>query len=186
MIEVHLVRHGATTAPKGVMIGSLDYPLSREGRHQALNLAAGLEGLKFNMVLTSPLARARETAELIWGPVEPRAVVVEQFREISLGLWEGLTGAEARAANPDVWDRRGLNMAGVAPPGGESYEDLAGRVLPAFDLAMRELDSGSCVLLVAHQAVNRVILCRAQNLPLDSCWKIEQKHCSVIKVDYYN
>jgi broad specificity phosphatase PhoE len=184
MIEIHLVRHGNTTAPPGVLIGSLDYPLSINGRHQAFSLGNSLEGLNFNLALTSPLSRARETAEIIWGPVSPGPLVVDNFKEISMGAWEGLTGEEAKAGWPDVWNSRGLNMALVAPPGGESYADLAARVLPALDQSLELLEDGSRVLLVAHQAVNRVILARAQGLDLNDIWKIEQKHCSIIKIDY--
>jgi probable phosphoglycerate mutase len=165
------------------MIGRLDYPLSKEGRHQALSLGASLEGLNFNLVLTSPLQRAWETAKLIWGPVEPGPTIVEDFAEISLGQWEGLTGKEAEALHPEIWAARGLDMAYTAPPGGESYFQLSERVLPALDLALGDVDDGARLLVVAHRAVNRVILARQQGLGLNDVWQVEQTHCSIIKIE---
>jgi probable phosphoglycerate mutase len=154
------------------MIGGSDFPLSPEGRLEAQALAGLLEPRAIGLVLTSPLARARETADIICGRIGLGPVVVDGLREIALGLFEGLTGREARARYPKAWAARGLDRLNARPPGGESYADLAGRVFPALDsaLAAGDLDGGT--LVVAHRAVIQVILARWRGLDLAACHEI--------------
>jgi broad specificity phosphatase PhoE len=86
--------------------------------------------------------------------------------EISLGEWEGKSKDWIRRAYPAAWEERGRDVVHVPPPGGESFTDLAARVLPAFTRLRSEAAGHARSLLVAHQAVNRVILARVMDLPL--------------------
>jgi probable phosphoglycerate mutase len=171
------------------MIGASDPPLSAEARLEAAALAAALAGTDFGRVCSSPLARAVETARIVSlgasGPSGGRRAkeieLVEALREVSLGAWEGLTSAEARRGWPEIWKARGADPAGTGPPGGESLEDLAARVWPAFDLIAAGPEENT--LVVAHQAVNRVILAREAALPLSMALSLDQPYGAVAVIE---
>jgi probable phosphoglycerate mutase len=154
-------------------------------------LGASLAGVRFDLAFSSPLARAVRTARLILEagrpevdggpgpggrPAPPEPELVGDLREIGLGRWEGLDKDEARRLDPGLWLARGRDLASVPPPGGESFADLAARVWPAFDRIAERLASGEAerILVVAHQAVNRVILARERGIALDRVLEIGQ------------
>lgn len=101
--QLWVVRHGATEwSNSGRHTSTTDLPLLPEGEEQARALAPGLAEQSFDLVLTSPRARARRTAELAGFP---DAVVDEDLVEWGYGDFEGLTTAQIRADNPDwtIW-----------------------------------------------------------------------------------
>ena len=133
------VRHGQTDWNlAGRAQGQADRPLTDIGRAQAersaqlLKRHAGRGGLEPSAlpVFTSPLGRARETADIIGavlGSARP-AAVDERLIELSFGRWEGMTAAEMKADDPVHRRARRNDRWGVAPPDGESYADLSVRV----------------------------------------------------------
>jgi broad specificity phosphatase PhoE len=120
-MTLYLLRHGPTHA-KG-MTGWTDLPADLSDIARIARLRAALHGLP---CVTSDLSRAVATADAVASgqrmPADPA------FREIHFGTWEGLTHAQAEARDPALirafWDEPGV----VAAPGGESWNDLAGRV----------------------------------------------------------
>lgn len=174
--RLFLFRHGRA-APPGLLIGETDLPLSAEGEAQARFWRDALDGLVFSAAWSSPLARARRTASVILSGnrANPReAAIVPDLREVSLGQWEGRNKEWIAQHYPREWEARGRDPAGTAPPGGESFNALAERVLPAFSLLCREALRHEHSLLVAHQAVNRVVLARAMGIPLARMLEIPQ------------
>ncbi len=158
--RIFLFRHGQSAAPPGLMVGRTDFDLSETGRREAEGWRDRLAGLRFTLAVASPLARARRTAEIILeGRPDNASLKFEpDLVEISLGRWESRTKDWLRANYPDEWAARGRDLAGQAPPGGESFSQLAARVRPAFHLLAREAAGHANTLVVAHQAVIRVIL----------------------------
>lgn len=168
--ELVLVRHGesvgnvadAEARRKGV--GRLDLqtrdpdtPLSEQGQQQAEVLARTLAGRpddeRPDVVLSSPYARAAQTARLVTQPLGLRALLDERLRERDLGLFDGLTGAGIRERYPDEAERRArLGKFYYRPPGGESWTDVALRVRHVLvDLA--SMHAGRRVWVFTHQAV---------------------------------
>ena len=97
--EIVLVRHGATEwSASGQHTGRTDLPLTDEGRVEAERLAARLRGRDFELVLTSPLRRARDTAVLCG--LGDRAEVDDDLHEWDYGDYEGKTTAEIRQRDP--------------------------------------------------------------------------------------
>ena len=148
--EVLLLRHGQTEwSLNGRHTGSSDIPLTEEGRAQARALGERLAGREFALVLTSPLGRARETAEL--AGLGGRAQVRDDLREWNYGDYEGVTTADIRRQDPDwlLW-RDGC-------PGGEQPGDVGARV----DRVIAEVRAtdGDCALF-AHGHVLRVLAAR--------------------------
>lgn len=173
---LYLMRHG-NAAPKGVLIGSRDYPLSELGREQALAWRPFFATRPLDAVWCSPLQRTRQTAALCLG--QDRAEAVEDLREISLGEWEGLLKKDIRNRFPLQWEARGRDMAGTAPPGGESLRDLSVRVLPAFENIRARAAAHAASLLVAHQAVIRCILASLLGTPLNGVLDIPQDEAAL-------
>jgi probable phosphoglycerate mutase len=145
--EIVAVRHGETEWSRdGRHTGRTDVPLTDAGRAQAVALAPTLRGWSFERVLTSPLARAAETARLAgYGEAaEPRA----ELREWDYGAYEGRTTAEIREERPgwDVWRDDS--------PGGETPDQVGVR---ADRVIERALAAGGDVALFAHGHLLRVL-----------------------------
>ncbi|MFF0687390.1 histidine phosphatase family protein [Streptomyces sp. 2BBP-J2] len=161
MGDLLLARHGETEwSRSGRHTGGTDLPLTPAGEAQARSLAPLLADRAFALVLTSPLARARRTAELagLTG-AEPEP----DLREWDYGAYEGVTTADVRTTRPG-WD---LWTDGV-PPGeefpGESPEQVGARADRVLARVAGALERGD-VMLVAHGHLLRVLTARRLGLP---------------------
>jgi len=149
-VQIYLVRHGATDwSVAGKHTGRTDISLNEHGREQARALQTRLGELQVEVVLTSPLARARETAALA-GFAE-RAEVDANLAEWDYGSLEGLRTAEIRSKQPD-WD---LFEDGC--PGGENIDAVAVR---ADRVIARVRARNGSAMLFAHRDILRVIAAR--------------------------
>ncbi len=149
MGDVWLVRHGETEWSRdGRHTGSTDVPLTPEGEVAARALAPRLAGETFGLVLTSPLERARRTAELAGFPDAETDADLVEWR---YGDYEGITTEEIREWVPDwtVWTH--------PCPGGESAEDVATRLDRVVARCRRETGD---VLLVGHGHALRALAAR--------------------------
>ncbi|WP_288831439.1 histidine phosphatase family protein [uncultured Corynebacterium sp.] len=147
-----MLRHGETqyNATKR-MQGQLDTHLSEVGIEQARAAARQLEGAGVARIVSSDLARARDTAEIVAEVLGLDVTTDKRLRETHLGQWQGKTHAEV-----DSW-REGIrahwrNNASWAPPEGESRLDVARRARPVVDelVASYPQWEGRAVLFVAH------------------------------------
>lgn len=175
-MRVILARHGETSwNVEGRHQGqSFDIPLSEVGRTQALALAARFAGEPIARATASPLLRARQTAEIALGAQASMLVFDPGFMEISHGEWEGRLASEIREIHPELqrdWRERPET---VRFPGGETLQDVQDRAWPAFAKACEGLGEDETLLLVSHDGVNRVILCRILGLPLARVWSFRQ------------
>jgi len=149
-----LARHGETEWSKaGRHTGRTDLPLTAKGEADGRRLADRLGGTEYSHVFSSPMQRARRTAELAGF----NATVEDGLLEWNYGRYEGLTTAEVRKDRPD-W-----NLFGDGCPGGESPADIAGRVDRLIGRLRTLSDS---VLLFAHGHVLRVLAARWVGQPV--------------------
>lgn len=150
MAELWLVRHGETEwSLSGAHTGRTDIPLTENGRRQAEALGRALAGQTFALVLTSPLARARDTCEL--AGLGARAEIEPNLREWDYGDYEGRTTHEIRERNP----RWFLWSDGV--PGGETIGQVAAR---ADAVIARAAAAPGDVALFAHGHLLRILTAR--------------------------
>ncbi len=173
---LYLVRHGQAATP-GILAGQSDLPLLSEGEAEVRRLRDSLAGTIFTRAWSSPLTRAKQTAALLLEGNAANTREIEEIpglREIRLGEWEGKSTDWVRQHYPQKWQARGNDFANTAPPGGESFAALAERVRPAFAAICAEARAHAASLLVAHQAVNRVILADILGLPLSRLTDIPQ------------
>lgn len=156
--EIWLFRHGETEWSKsGAHTGRTDVPLTSDGRRRAEQIGRYLDGRPFALVLTSPLARARDTCALAgYGDV---AEVDPDLREWDYGDCEGRTTAEIRAQRPGWF----LWTSGV--PNGESLDQVAARARAVID---RMANIQGEVALFAHGHILRVLTACWLSLPPDA------------------
>lgn len=175
-MRILLARHGETQwNVEGRSQGQgFDIPLSPTGRAQAEALGRRLEGLALARAVASPLLRARQTAELALGSRAGQLTLEPRLMEISHGLWEGRTAAEIALEFPESRRAWRETPDQVTLPGGESLQDVDARAWPAFRDACGGLGPEEVVLLVTHDAVCRVLLCRLLGLGLGRVWAFRQ------------
>ena len=144
------MRHGETTwGPLRRYAGSIDVPLSDAGRRGCEEAARVLAEAAFDVVITSHLQRARETARLVC-PDLTCHVQTRLCRERGFGAMEGLTWDEVRALDPPIlFIEVGGDLHSVNPPGGEPFEDVWQRAKRFRAMVFRRY-GGRRVLVVSH------------------------------------
>jgi ribonuclease H / adenosylcobalamin/alpha-ribazole phosphatase len=180
-----LLRHGETAlSTERRFAGRGDIALTEAGRGQAAAAASRLAARGgIDLIVTSPLARARATAEAVAGATGAPLVAEDDLAETDFGKWEGLTFAEASARWPDeasAW----LGSADVAPPGGESFATVGRRVNAALDrlLAAHEFRT---LLLVSHVTPIKTLVCRAMLAPPAAMFRIYLDVASLCEVGWF-
>ncbi len=170
-----LARHGETPwNAEGRYQGQEDIALSPVGESQARALGERLVGVQIDRAVASPLSRARCTAELALGERADLLDTDPGFMEIAHGTWEGLLAADIHDRDPDRLRAWRDTPHEVLMPGGESLQHVLDRAWPALERAAYGLGSDDTLLVVAHDAVNRVLLCRVLGLPLSQLWRFRQ------------
>ena len=166
-----LVRHGESEWNKlNLFTGWKDPDLSPKGvaeAHEAGRLLKG-EGFTFDIAFTSDLTRAQRTLDIILDELGEATLPVrkdQRLNERDYGDLSGLNKDEARKK----WGERQVHIwrrsYDVSPPGGESLEDTAARVLPYYDAAIwPELRAGRNVLVVAHGNSLRALIMKLEGL----------------------
>ncbi len=146
------VRHGLTELNRDKRVGGrYDAPLIEEGRRQAQEANGRFDGTSFDVVISSPLSRALETAEIIAGVGREDIVVDEGSTERSFGEMEGLTPAQVRERLPQVrYVRIGHVDYSLNPPDGETFEQLHERARRFLDRTLK-LHGGKKVILFGHE-----------------------------------
>ncbi|PKL51761.1 MAG: histidine phosphatase family protein [Nitrospira bacterium HGW-Nitrospira-1] len=211
---LYLVRHGETEGSETKRYkGSIDVPLSEKGIEQMEQLAEYLNrsyksyttysGL-LNAVYCSPLSRALKSAEIIAETHGLKPVAIEDLRERSFGIWEGMTFSGIKEKYPEDFEAWANNPLRYSPIGGESTIKVSKRVINALNMILEnhkngnnpssshfskaELGgfSGENIAIIAHGGVNRVILCRILGIPLENIFRIEQDYAAVNIIEFWD
>jgi broad specificity phosphatase PhoE len=120
---------------------------------------------------------------MIAAPHGLAVVTVDDLQEIDLGVWEGLTVAEITKRYGDVVARRRADPEGVVPSGGEPLDHVQARALRAMQEILRQHQDAS-IAVVAHGAVNKMILLSALGAPPGAYWRIRQDNAAINIVDF--
>jgi probable phosphoglycerate mutase len=175
-MRILLARHGETKwNAEGRYQGQVDVPLSEIGEAQARQLGERLREVHIDRAVSSPLSRAKRTAELALGPAREAMLRLDSgFAEIAHGTWEGLLASEIGAMDPERLRAWREAPETVQMPQGESLQQVLDRAWAALERATLELGGEETLLVLAHDAVNRVLLCRILGLPLSRLWSFRQ------------
>lgn len=176
-MNILLVRHGETAWNRdGRYQGRTDIPLSPEGEMQVRLLGERLRGIEIAVAISSPLSRARATAEAILTGRQLEIELDDGLLEISHGQWEGKLASDVALSHAEmfgVW-RSEPGRNSPAGPNAETLGDVEARAWAVLERAWLRLEGEQTLLLTAHDAVNRVILCRVLGLPLERVWRFRQ------------
>lgn len=157
-MKIILLRHGQTewNALQKYQ-GHTDIALNDFGREQARKVAVYLrDHEEIEAIYCSDLSRGRETAEIIAAELQLHTNLDARWRELCFGHWEGLTFTEVYEQYPQAFDDWFNNTRQVKVPGGESFDEVLERVLPA--LAEIAGAHQGTVLVVSHGGVIRTLL----------------------------
>lgn len=179
-----LVRHAETVHNlDGVAQGWSDSELSERGMEQVRRLALRAGALGPTSLYSSPLARARTTAEAIADSLKLPLHLLEDLREMHCGRWEGMTFVEIRENDGDEYHRWAEDPS-VPCPEGESFEDVSLRMSRALEtIQERENGSAAVPLIVSHGTAIRIAATTLLGLPLSTAKRLMQENAAVSMFD---
>ncbi|MEM6448810.1 MAG: histidine phosphatase family protein [Cyanobacteria bacterium P01_D01_bin.105] len=188
-----LVRHGETNWNRdGRFQGQIDIPLNENGHAQAAQAAEFLKAITIDAAVTSSMKRPKETAEgiLKYHP-EVTLNTTEDLWEISHGEWEGMLESEIEAGYPGMLAQWQSQPGAVQMPAGENLEDVWrrakkgwGDIVAAYSDASTSMTAPKTVMVVAHDAINKAILCQVFGLGPEKFWQFKQGNGAVSVIDY--
>jgi len=191
-VRLLLVRHGETEWNRVSRFqGAMDIPLNDTGREQARQAADFLSDVPLNFAASSPLLRPKETAEIILKRhpgVELR--LDKRLCEISHGLWEGQFEREIATQYPELLQRWKDVPETVQMPEGENLRQVWERAIAAWQdlvhaaFAASRPEQPTLGLVVAHDAINKVVLCHLLGLEPKDFWAVKQGNGAVSVIDY--
>lgn len=164
---IDLLRHGEPLGGRRFR-GTVDDPLSDAGWAQ---LQAATADERWDRVVCSPLRRCRDFAQDLAARLGVACAVEPDFREISFGLWEGLTASEVQARYGAALSQFWQDPVRHPPPQGEPAADFSARV----DAAWQRLIAGAAgqrVLVVAHGGTVAMLLRGVLGMPISHAWRI--------------
>lgn len=170
-----MVRHGQTEVnAKGLLQGHIDPSLDGTGRAQAMRLGAHVrEHHPGARIVSSPLARALETASAISDEVE----VDPRFIELDYGRWDGLALSDIEQATWNEW----RSNPDFRPPGGESLRELDQRVMPALEELFEEASSRP-VVVVSHVSPIKSSITWALGVGPETTWRCHLDRASITRI----
>ena len=187
-VRLLLLRHGETDWNRERRFqGQIDVPLNRAGREQARQAAALLQHTTIHRAYSSTMARPRETAEAVLAhhPGVPLATS-QGLVEIGHGHWEGKLEHEIAGTWPELlaaWTSRPHEVV-MPGPGGESVQEVWERAVGVWRRIAGSLADGETALVVAHDAVNKTILCHVLGLTPADIWSVKQGNGGLTVIDY--
>lgn len=176
--KIYLLRHCQPVLPKGIpiCIGKTDIPLSKYGRDQAKDLKSYFSNIKVSAFYSSPLIRARETAEII-ADQKLKVAIKNNYSEFDIGKWDGMSFEEIKEKYPLEYLERGENLENYIVEGGESMAQCRKRSMSELYSTIDE--SNGNILIVAHAGVNRCILSEILGISIKDSFKFRHEYGSI-------
>jgi probable phosphoglycerate mutase len=177
--HIFLLRHGETewNAARRLQ-GQSDSPLTEAGRAQLPAVARRVAALDPDVIISSDLGRAMETARGVSEGLDIGIEPNQVFRERSFGHLEGLSWEEVSRRYPEEYAEARTNRWHFTPPGGESWNDAAGRVVAGLEeLVMRH--AGKRLLIVSHGGVCQLVVRHVLGIPNELPRRFEIRNLSL-------
>jgi phosphoserine phosphatase len=184
-----MVRHGETNWNKESRFqGIKDIPLNDTGRSQGRKAGTFLQDIPIDFAISSSMLRPKETAEIILQHhPEVTLETTPELIEIGHGLWEGMLETEIQADYPKLLQQWKDHPETVQMPEGENLQQVWDRGIAAWNKIASDhsnTETPETGLIVAHDAINKVIICYLLGLKPDNFWNIKQGNCAVSVIDY--
>ncbi|MHB8133225.1 MAG: histidine phosphatase family protein [Anaerolineaceae bacterium] len=180
----HLIRHGQTDWNiQNRYQGQVDVPLNETGINQARNAAKMLAGQSFNLLYSSDLMRAVQTAEELSKVVDLPIHKDPRLREINQGQWQGLLIDEVLNPKMESISTKVETIESFHPPDGESIIEVADRVWRCLD-DLAKIHTHHNIILVSHGMAIATALCKFRGIPL---WQTKEnipENCEIVQIKW--
>ena len=186
--RIFLVRHGETNWNKeGRFQGQIDIPLNKNGKAQAKKTCDYLQEINFNKAFSSSMDRPSETAQIILKNKPGLKITkINELVEISHGLWEGKLEKEIKEQWSDLLKNWHEKPEEVTMPEGESIKEVSERSIKAWEEICSIQKNKDITLLVAHDAVNKTLICNLLGIDYSNIWMIKQGNGGITVIDIFN
>jgi broad specificity phosphatase PhoE len=184
MVKVYLLRHGETAynADGNRYCGRTDIDLTEKGYSQANLVADQLINVQIDAVYSSPLKRAKITAEIASNGRDVKTD--ERLIELDFGIWEGKTKEVFIEEEPELWSNWMANPAKYkAGENGESASEVVNRLDNFYDEILAK-HAGQTIMVVAHNGVNRFLMAHKLGMPLKNYRQIVQENSAITLVEF--
>ncbi|MBW2940307.1 alpha-ribazole phosphatase [Zhongshania aquimaris] len=182
--RIDLLRHGACEGGE-IFRGSTDVALSELGWQQMRDKVASMGDTRWDSILSSPLKRCHRFAEMLAAERDTPLTVRDELREMHFGDWEGLAHDVARQRFPQEWADFWESPAEASPPNGEPMPDFCQRITAELD-TIAEHHQGQSLLLVAHGAVIRVMICHWLGMPMGAMTRLGVPYAGLTRFTVYH
>ncbi len=184
-MKLLLARHGQTDWNLNQRFqGQNDIPLNEVGRQQATALGNRLSREHIDLIYTSDLQRAHETARLIAAHHTCEICTDPRLREMNFGAWEGLTYDEIKQCDPSILAAWEADILTTSTPNGETLNQLSARVETVLN-DLRTQYADKTILIVAHGGPLQILLCLALNLSPAMYWQFHLSPASLSEIAFY-
>jgi alpha-ribazole phosphatase len=179
---IDLLRHGEPVGGR-MYRGSIDHPLSERGWAQMR--AATAKPAPWQHIVSSPLARCSAFAEDLASRLGIGWEIDARLREVGFGSWEGQTGAELRAGDPDILKRFYHDPVGQRPAGAEPLDSFLHRVGQSLD-TLQQQHAGRHLLVVCHAGVIRAAIAHVLDAPLAAMYRLDVANAALTRLKRTN
>ena len=180
--NILLVRHGRTDWNDAHRFqGRTDVPLNATGLAQAEKVAARLAPWPVDVVYTSPMTRARETAAAIAVPHGKTPVVLDNLTEVNFGAWEGLFFEAIREQNKERLQEWLQNPFFRMPEGAETWDAIRARAEDVKETLLRSPHER--VIMVSHGGILRALLVVFLGLDPRTVWNVRTSNCGLSGIE---
>jgi len=187
-MKLLITRHGETDFNLARRYqGQSDIPLNQTGMRQAEQIANRLSAEKIDMIYSSDLSRAVETAKRIANlQGQPPALQTDpRWRELSFGDWEGLNYEEMNAGWQERVAKWYADPVNTSTPNGETLYELAERVVSVL-IELKNSSKDKTVLVVSHSGTIQALLCIVLGVELSRYWQFRVSQASLTEINFYD
>ena len=173
--NIYIIRHGETEYGRGKRyLGHTDCKLSEKGINDAKKLAYIFmeSGITINSIFSSDLIRCKNTVNIVFPDQE--VTFLKDLREINMGNLDGLTFDEVKNKYPEVYKKRGENIADYIPLNGESFRECQQRAIKVLNYTISSTEGN--VVICSHAGFIRALFCSFLKLDLKEIFNIKQNY----------
>lgn len=181
--KIYIIRHCEPQFLNNIpiCIGKTDIPLSEKGINKAKELKNYFSNINLKSIYSSPLARAKKTAEII-ADNKISVEIKNDFSEFNIGKWDGMSFADIKEIYPKEYKDRGEDLENYIVEGGESMAMCRNRALKELWNTIEK--SNGNIIIVAHAGVNRAIISSLLGISIKESFLFRHDYGSVNTVIY--
>lgn len=180
---IYLIRHGMTDGNKEKSFqGGLEKKLNKEGLEQVQKLVEHFATIRLDAVYSSPMIRARQTADPLALSKGLKVQEALEFHEVSFGDWEGVEYNEIVKKWPQEMQCFLTRPGEFLPPNAKSFQDVRDRVWQKFCEIRKNTPDGGQIAIVGHGGCTRILLSAILGMPLNNMWSLAVANCSVTTI----